>query len=61
MNADLWAQLFFDNRDFLAEEIDALCVRLAEYSRTLRAGDEDKLRSLLQEGNDWKKRSEKAL
>lgn len=54
VNANLWSQLFLDNRDFLIEEIDALCARLADYSQALRTGDEEKMHDLLQEGSDWK-------
>ncbi|MDR1628897.1 MAG: prephenate dehydrogenase [Oscillospiraceae bacterium] len=54
LNADMWTQLFLDNRDFLTEEIDALCERLAAYSEALKAQDKKALHALLQEGSDWK-------
>lgn len=58
LNPAMWTQLFLDNRDFLVQEIDQLCQRLTAYGDALEAGDGEELFRLLQEGNDWKIRSE---
>lgn len=57
LNATMWTELFFENKDFLIADIDALCERLSEYSRALKAEDAEKLHALLQEGTEWKKRT----
>lgn len=58
LNPAMWTQLFLDNRDCLIGEIDQLCQRLTAYGDALRAGDEAELTRLLQEGSDWKIRSD---
>ena len=50
LNPQMWTELFFENRDHLITEIDALAERLTEYSRALKANDEDALRRLLEDG-----------
>lgn len=56
LNPDMWTELFFDNRDNLISEIDALAERLANYSDALKQNDPDKMRVLLQEGTDIRSR-----
>ena len=50
LNEYMWTELFMDNRDPLADEIDNLAERLKEYSLAIRSGDEEKLFELLKEG-----------
>ncbi len=50
LNETMWAELFMENRQFLAEETEALCSRLEQYAKLLRAGDEKGMQALLQQG-----------
>lgn len=54
LNPRMWTELFFENKDFLLTELDALCEHLGEYAGALRSGDRDRMRTLLQEGSDQK-------
>lgn len=55
LNAPLWSELFLENADFLAKEIDILIDNLKKYSDTIKANDREKLEQLLQEGIESKK------
>ena len=50
MNPEMWAQLFLDNKDYLADEIDALIENLTAYKEAVAAGDKEALIKLLDEG-----------
>lgn len=50
LNEDMWTQLFMENGDYLAEEIDCIIKNLAEYRDAINANDRAKLRELLKEG-----------
>ena len=54
LNPEMWAQLFLDNKDFLAEEIDALIANLTAYKEAVAAGDKERLIALLEEGKRLK-------
>lgn len=54
LNEDMWTELFLDNPDFLAEEIEGLSSRLLEYAAAIRAGDREGLRALLRDGRERK-------
>lgn len=58
LNPDMWTELFFDNKEALAAEIDGLCERLAEYSAALRAEDAAGMKRLLELGIAAKRDSE---
>ena len=49
MDPELWSELFLDNRDFLADEIDELLASLALFRDAIRANDREKLIALLRE------------
>lgn len=55
LNEAMWTELFLLNRDFLADEVDALCGRLSDYSKALRAQDAQALKRLLAEGSERKR------
>lgn len=57
LNVPMWTELFLQNKDYLADDIDALCDRLTQYSTALRTEDEDTLAALLEEGCEWKKKT----
>jgi prephenate dehydrogenase len=52
----MWTELFLENKDFLAEEIDGIINALTEYRDALNAGDADKLLGLLRDGRLAKER-----
>jgi len=54
LNEHMWAELFLENRDYLTEEIDNFIVRLSEYSKALKDGNEKELKGLLLEGKKAK-------
>jgi len=51
LNADMWTELFMDNRDKLIPEIEGLAASLLEYAEAMKAGDADKLKALLADGS----------
>lgn len=55
MNADMWTDLFLENRDYLIEEIDSLTGQLIAYREALLAGSAEQLRHLIEEGTERKK------
>ena len=54
LNEDMWTELFLENPDNLADEIDGLITRLGEYSLAIRENDEQTLHDLLKEGREHK-------
>lgn len=54
LNETIWAELFLQNKDFLAEEIDGLVERLQTYAVALKQEDEQTLIQLLQDGKERK-------
>lgn len=51
----LWCELFYTNRETLADLTDELTQKLSEYSALLRAGDRDALLARLTSSSDRKK------
>lgn len=49
LNETMWTELFLENSDYLADEIDTMAQRLAAYGRAVRQGDRDALFALLQD------------
>ena len=54
LNEDMWTELFLDNPDYLADEVEGLASRLQEYAAAIRAGDRKELHRLLKEGRERK-------
>lgn len=54
LNENMWTELFLDNPEFLAEEIDGIVERLKEYSKAIKEKDEDTLCELLKVGRESK-------
>ena len=50
LDPDMWTELFLENGDNLAAEIDGLIARLGEYSAAIKAQDAAVLRALLDDG-----------
>ena len=54
LNEDMWTELFLENPDNLADEIDTLIKNLQEYSWAIRENDSETLRQLLKDGREKK-------
>ena len=54
LNENMWTELFLDNPEFLAQEIDGIADRLKEYSQAIRTNDSETLRQLLKDGREKK-------
>ena len=54
LNEVMWSELFIDNREALADEIDRLIEDLRIYSELIREGRQDELREVLKEGRELK-------
>ena len=52
LNEEMWTELFMDNDECLANEVEELAQRLLEYSQCIRTGDSHTLKELLKEGKD---------
>lgn len=59
LSPEMWAQLTLDNADFLVEEIDNIISNLEDYKLALQQGDKEKMKQLLEEGNQKKLSCEK--
>ncbi len=51
INADMWTELFADNRENLCTEIDELIDNLSLFKSALDSNDSEKLHDLLAKGN----------
>ncbi len=58
LNEKMWTELFIENGDFLAAEIDLVIENLKAYSDAIKSADAERLESLLREGRIAKERSE---
>lgn len=50
----MWTELFLDDADFLAEQLDILIDHLSEYRAALKAHDAEQLQALLKDGREKK-------
>lgn len=51
INADMWTELFLDNKDALVQEIDDLVSNLLLFKSGIENGDEKALHDLMEKGN----------
>lgn len=58
LNPTMWTELFLDDRDFLADEVDLMIENLTAIRDALRADDGEKLNRLLSEGVAMKKEAD---
>lgn len=49
LNETMWTELFLDNADYLADEIDSMARRLEEYGQAVRQGQRQRLFDLLRQ------------
>ncbi len=54
LNETMWTELFTENADYLADEVEGLADRLMEYSKALRKKDEDSIREMLKKSRETK-------
>lgn len=54
INADMWTELFIDNKEPLVREIDDLVSNLMKFKYCIVNGDGDELHSLMEKGNKIK-------
>ena len=54
LNEDMWTELFFGNKKYLAEEIEIIIKSLGEYLDALNNDDTETMRRLLKEGREAK-------
>ena len=54
LNPDMWTELFLENREYLAEEIQGLIMRLSLYKDALDKNERQELHRLLDEGTKRK-------
>lgn len=54
LNEDMWTELFFENDDYLAEELDELIYNLVKYKEALKNKDKTTMRQLLKDGRERK-------
>ena len=59
LSSEMWSQLTVENKDFLVAEIDNIINSLNQYKCALQAGDVNKMKELLEDGNQKKLASEK--
>jgi prephenate dehydrogenase len=50
----MWTELFLDDADYLAEQLDILIDHLSEYRAALKAHDAEQLQALLKDGREKK-------
>lgn len=54
LNENMWTELFFENDDYLQEELDELIENLVKYREALKNKDKDNMHQLLKEGRERK-------
>ena len=54
LNEEMWSELFVENKEHLAAELDTLIASLTAYRDAIRDGDVDTTRSLLKDGREAK-------
>jgi len=59
LSSQMWAELTTDNADFLVEELESFILHLNEYKQALANKDVEKMKELLEDGNQKKLLSEK--
>lgn len=59
LNVPMWTELFLENADFLADELNVLIANLTSYRNALANRDEQALSALLEEGANCKAATER--
>ena len=54
LNADMWAELMLENRDYMVQEMDVLIENLTAYRKAMAENDFPTLRQLLEDGKKIK-------
>lgn len=56
LDENMWTELFLENRDFLADEIDVIIGHLQEYADAIKSNNAESLRRRLKEGRERKEK-----
>ncbi len=59
LNEVMWSELFLENAEFLAGEIDELLKNLTQYRDALKNGDNERMVALLREGRQLKEMADR--
>ncbi|MDD2261756.1 MAG: prephenate dehydrogenase/arogenate dehydrogenase family protein, partial [Clostridia bacterium] len=54
LNENMWTELFLENKDNLANELNLLIEQLYEYKKAIENNDDMKLKELLEQGKECK-------
>jgi len=54
LNEHMWTELFLENKENIAKEIDGIVERLAAYSNAIKSDDASMLKALLKDGREKK-------
>lgn len=54
LNEDMWTELFLENKENLADEVDGIAERLMSYSKAIRESREADLHKMLKDGREKK-------
>lgn len=52
LNEDMWTELFLENSEYLADEVDSIIVRLQEFSDYIRNKKADELKAVLKQNKE---------
>lgn len=58
LNADMWTELFYENKDNLSDALGELISNLEKYKAALDCGNRDEMHKLLSHGNERKIKSD---
>ncbi len=61
LNDTMWTELFYENKDYLLDEIDGMLERLTQYRDALASGNREGMRQLLSDGTLAKMKCEELL
>ena len=61
LEPEMWTQLFLENKDNLAKELDCIIENLNEYKNAVESADREKLKQLLEDGRQCKIEAEGPL
>lgn len=54
LNENMWSEIFIENGDFLAHEIDGIVSSLNKFAKVIRNGDRETLREMLKQAREIK-------
>ena len=58
INADMWSEIMIDNKDYLVSQLEVLEKNIKDIKVALKEGDQERVKTLLNEGNEIKNKVE---